>query len=179
MNTIQALQSRKSVRSYLEKTVEADKLDRIIEAGKHAPNAGAFQITVIKNARMLQEINDRTLEAMKNSGNDFLMQRAAIPGYNPLYGAPVLLLLSVPAGPYAQANAACAATCMTLAATALGLGSCYVVSPTLALDGKNDLSVNAGIGGGYAPSCGVLVGYEKTGSIPPARKADVSVNFVE
>ena len=50
---------------------------------------------------------------------------------------------------------------MILEATGLGLGSCYVVSPTLALNGEEnrDLAKEAGIPDGYALQCGVIIGY--------------------
>ena len=179
MDAIKALEERKSARSYLQKEVEEDKLATIIAAGKHAPNAGSFQISVITNQAVLTEINDISLEAMKSSGNDFLVQRASIPGYRPLYGAPVLLMLSSPENGFAQANTSCAATCMTVAATALGLGSCYVVTPTFALNGKNELAKKVGILDGNTSMCGVLIGYEAKSSIPSAERPEIEVNYVK
>lgn len=107
------------------------------------------------------------------------MKRAAIPAYSPLYDAPVLLMLSSQPDLYAQANAACAATCMTIAATGLGLGSCYVTTPTLALDGENDLSKRAGITEGNVPICGVLLGYAGEESFPPTERMEIPVNYVK
>ena len=178
MDTIQALKTRKSVRSYLDTNVSKEDIDKIVESGKNAPNAGPFQITVITNKDLLSDIDTDALNAMKSSGDDFLMQRASIPGYRPLYKAPVLIMLSSPSGPYAQANTSCAATCMTLAATTLGLGSCYVVSPTLALDGKNSLSKKIGISEGNIPMCGVLIGHEGESSIPNSGGVHVDVNYI-
>lgn len=196
METLSALQARKSVRSYLDREVEKDKLDRILAAGNHAPNAGPFHVTVIRDRAYLAALDAAALEAMKNSGNDFLMRRASLPGYRPLYGAPILLLLSAPEGPYAMANVSCAATAMTVAAADLGLGSCYVVTPTLALKGGNTLDKNVTFDQGKAidggalldilklpegcrPLCGVLLGYagEETVAPPPAGKAD-NVTFI-
>ena len=96
MNISEAIAKRKSVRAYLDKPVPADDLARIVEAGQWAPNAGPFQISVVRNAGLRQRINDRTLDAMVHSGNAFLQQRASLPGYQPIYGAPVLILLSAP-----------------------------------------------------------------------------------
>ena len=180
MEALQALEARKSVRSYLPNPVEAEKLETIIAAGKHAPNAGPFQISVISKTALLQDIDNETLEAMKNSGSPFLVQRASIRGYHPLYGAPVLILLSAPTAPYAIANTSCAATTMIIAATALGLGSCYVVSPTLVLQGGDALSVQAGVNTGYTPLCGVLIGYEAESTIPKSEHGTtINVNFVD
>jgi len=136
MNVSEAIAKRKSVRAYEDKPISADFLKRVVEAGQWAPNAGPFQISVIQNARLRQRINDRALGAMIHSGNEFSQRRASLPGYQPIYGAPVLILLSAPAdAPFGTANTALAAENMLLEATGLGLGSCYLVSPTRALNG--------------------------------------------
>ena len=162
MDISEAIAKRKSVRAYLDKSVVDDDLEKIVEAGRWAPNSGPFQISVIRNAGLRQKINDRTLDAMVHSGNEFLQQRASLPGYQPIYGAPVLILLSGPAdAPHSQRNTALAAENMLLEATVLGLGSCYLFTPTLALNGESnrDLAQEAGIPDGYALQCAVIVGY--------------------
>jgi nitroreductase len=96
------------------------------------------------------------------SEREFLRQRAALPGYQPLYAAPVVILLSGPAdAPHSARNTALAAENMILQATELGLGTCYLVSPTLALNGADnrDLAQQAGVPDGYAVQCAVAVGY--------------------
>jgi len=162
MDVAEAITKRKSVRAYEDKQVPADVLARIVEAGQWAPNAGPFQISVIRNAGLRQRINDRTLDAMVHTGNEFSRQRASLPGYQPVYGAPVLILLSAPAdGPFSAVNTALAAENMLLEATGLGLGSCYLVSPTRALNGDSnkDLSKETGVPEGYTVQCAVIVGY--------------------
>jgi nitroreductase len=162
MNIAEAILKRKSIRAYLDEPVPADDLEKIIDAGRWAPNAGPFQITVIRNADLRKKINDRTLDAMIHSGIEFLQQRAALPGYQPLYGAPVLILLSAPENsPYGAVNAALAAVNMLLEATGLGLGSCFLVSPSLALNGEknNNLAREAGILEGNGLKCAVIIGY--------------------
>jgi nitroreductase len=166
MDISETIAKRKSIRAYEDKPVSAEDLERIVEAGRWAPNAGPFQISVIRNPGLRQRINDRTLDAMVQSGNDFLQERAALPGYQPVYGAPVLILLSAPKdSPYSAVNTALAAENMMLEATGLGMGSCYLVSPTLALNGvKNaDLAREAGIPEGYALTCAVIVGHAAAG----------------
>ena len=162
MNISEAIAKRESVRAYLDKPVPADDLAKIVEAGQWAPNAGEFQISVIRNADLRQRINDLAYDAMINSGIEFIQQRASLPGYQPLYGAPVLILLSGPtAAPFSAVNTALAAENMILEATALGLGSCYVVSPSLAFNAEANraLAQESGIPDGYAFQCAVIVGY--------------------
>jgi nitroreductase len=89
-----------------------------------------------------------------------------------------LALVSAPDGLYSQANAACAATAMTLAAVDLGLGSCYVVTPTLALDGQNELSAKLSLPDGFKPICGVLLGYAGEEGYPAHREKTTNISFV-
>ena len=85
----------------------------------------------------MKQINDATRKAMLESPVDFLRQRASLPGYQPLYGAPVLILISAPKElPNSPFNAALAAENMLIEATELGLGSCFIMSLTRALDGN-------------------------------------------
>jgi FMN reductase [NAD(P)H] len=184
MDVSEAIAKRKSVRAYENKPVPTDVLKRIVEAGQWAPNAGPFQISVIHNAGLRQKINDRALDVMVHSENEFARQRAALPGYQPLYGAPVLILLSAPAdAPFGAPNTALAAENMLLEATGQGLGSCYLVSPTRALNGESnrDLAREAGVPEGYTAQCAVIVGYaaaENKFSLGERRKRG-TVNYVE
>lgn len=162
MDVAEAIASRKSVRAYDDRPVPADLVSKVVEAGRWAPNAGPFQITVIRSAGLRQTINDRTLDFMVHSDVPFMRQRAALPGYQPLYGAPVLILLSAsPDGPFGAVNTALAAENMLLAACGLGLGSCFLVSPTRVLNGEanKDLAREAGVPEGHTVCCAVIVGY--------------------
>ena len=130
MTISNAIMQRKSIRSYTDQPVSDEDLATIIEAGRWAPNAGPYNISVIRNSDLLNRIDDLTSKAMLASGNDFLIERASLPGYRPLYGAPVLIILSGPSdAPYTQLNAATCAENMLLQATELGLGSCFLRSP--------------------------------------------------
>jgi len=136
-------------------------LAKIVEAGQWAPNTVPFHLSAIRNHRLRKKINDRTREAMVNGPNEFLRQRASLPGYQPLYGAPVLIVLSAPAdAPFGPMNTALAAENMLLEATSLGLGSCYLITPTLVLTGDNkELAKEARVPEGYAAVCAIVVGY--------------------
>jgi FMN reductase [NAD(P)H] len=158
----EAIAQRKAIRAYLDKPVLADDLAKIVEAGRWAPNAGDFHLSVIRSPELRRRINDATRDVMVNSDREFLRQRVALPGYEPLYGAPVLILLSAPGDArYSAFNVALAAENMLLQATGLGLGSCFLMSPTLALNerGNRALARQAGVPDGYTSQCAISVGY--------------------
>jgi nitroreductase len=178
MSTLEVIKTRKSTRSYFQKPVEAEKVEQLITAANNAPRAGVLHITVIENQEILKSINDAALFAMKNSGNDFLVSRASLDGYQPLYGAPVLILFSAPeSAPYNDANAACAATSAIIVATELELGSCYVVAPLLGIGAKPDLAKQIGIPEGFIPLCGALVGYANGNAFVTHRTKADNVNY--
>jgi len=162
VNVDQAVMKRKSIRSYHDKGVAADDVAKVIKAGQWAPNAGAYTMSVVRNKYLMERINEKTLEAMRASGNDFLMERAALPGYMPLYGGPVAILLSGPTDvAITQLNCAVAVENMLLQATELGLGSCFLRSPSYALNKPENaaLAREAGIPEGSQMECGLVFGY--------------------
>jgi nitroreductase len=175
MDAIKAIEIRKSVRDYIAKPVEENLLETLIMAGRGAPKTGAFHISVITNGDTLKEIDDKTLDIMKNSVG-FMKERASLEGYHPLYSAPVLFLISSPDIPFKETNAACAATSIIIAATALGLGSCYVVSATLAFKDDSSLQKQVGIPEDYSPVCGILVGYAGGDKFSSPRVHEITVS---
>ena len=143
MSTFETMKARKSVRSYQAKAVEPEKIKAIVEAGNMAagtPMAGKVYFSVITNAEVLQSIVSGAKAVMAKSGVPMLEKISANPNFNPIYSAPVAVVISTDkadnpntAG-MARANAACAGENILLAATELGLGSCYLESPTLAFN---------------------------------------------
>lgn len=178
MDAVRAIEARRSVRSYHGKAVEEDKIEILLNAANNAPKAGPFHISVVTNPDVLKEINDKALAGMKNSGNSFLVERAALPGYQPLYGAPLLLLFSAPEeNIYSLANVSNAATSAIIAATSLGLGSCYAVTPTLPFAGDKTLAEKLGIPSGMKPMCGVLAGYADGNKFSAPRQEVPNISY--
>ncbi|HAT90607.1 MAG TPA: hypothetical protein DCS73_12935 [Roseburia sp.] len=44
MNTYNAIVTRRSSRKYLDKPVEQELLEKVIEAGKYAPSGGIYEL---------------------------------------------------------------------------------------------------------------------------------------
>lgn len=181
MSISESIAKRKSVRAYLDRGVDAQDVERVVEAGRWAPNAGPFHMTVLNRADLKQRLNDATHAAMLSSGIEFLVMRASLPGYQPLYAAPVVVLLSGPAGPYTAVNCALAAENMVLEATGLGLASCFIVTPGLALGGDAALANEVGLPEGFAFQCAVLLGHaaETDPYSNPQREPKGTVSYVD
>lgn len=164
MNTIEAIKTRKSVRTYHQDAVEQDIISTIVSAGNMAAKAGKIFFNVVTNPDTLKEWSVTGRMVMQNSGNEFLMNVSANPDYSPIYHAPVAVIISAEKSedPYAQsmaaANTACAAENMLLTATELGLGSCYLVSATLALN-VPELAAKVKLSSDLQPHAVVVFGY--------------------
>ncbi len=179
MNAIDAILKRKSVRSYKKDQISDKELESIVEAGKSGPGGGEVDITVIQKADLIQKINDSTKAAML-SGGGFMKERASLPGYEPVYGAPTLILLTAPDA-NGQANCSCAAENMLIAATALGLGSCYLMSLRGAFSSENGKSLmeECEVREGNTFFCGVIVGYQDGDAFSSANRKVRNVNYVK
>ncbi len=183
METFEAIAKRKSVRSYLDRPIESEKLEAVLNAGMSAPRAGKIAFTVITNAEVLATISDTSKAMMLASDNDFLVGRASIEGYNPTYGAPCAIAISVPQAQDIQgaaigaANASCAAENMIIAAVAQGLGSCYTVAPGLAFM-TPEVRKRTNISEGDQVSCVVLLGYTDDAEALSARAGQVQATYI-
>ncbi len=178
METLEAIISRKSVRGYKDEQITVEELSTILDVANKAPNAGPFQVTVIQNKEFLTEINDKTkLKMLASEG--FMKERASMPGYEPLYNAPTLIVVSTPEAPFSQINASAAITTMSIAATDLGIGSCYVISPIQTLV-EPDVMLRLDLPEGFVPISGLLLGYESDNQIQSPPRPDVdNINFIE
>lgn len=118
MDLYEAIQKRFSVRSYLPKPVEEDKLRRVLDAGRSAPSARNRQ------ARRIVVVRDEKARAavVKAAEQDWMSSAPIILAVVGLTPADTMHC-EVPTDPV---DCAIAIDHMTLAAVAEGLGSCWV-----------------------------------------------------
>ncbi len=135
---LRVVRDRRSVRKFEPGPLEREVLEEIIEAGRWAPTGGDCQTVrfmAISSPDVLAELRRRVNEAFLNMEpqpgdyisitNSIKMARAG--GYVYDYGAPHLVVVSNGAGyPNAMADCSCALQNMMLAATSLGVGSCWI-----------------------------------------------------
>ena len=167
MNTFEALSRRKSVRSFTDKPIEEEVLKAIAEAGNMAagtPTVGSRYFTVITDKDFLKDISKATKEQMGKSGIARAAMISKIPGYDPLFGATAIILISGDKQDNAlmdnvvAQNAACAGENILLAATALGIGSHYVGSVVMAFNDES-IRTRAALSDNMNPVCVILLGY--------------------
>ena len=124
---LENLKTRRSIRKYLPRQVEPEKLDLILEAGTYAPTGMGMQspvIIAVQDPQSVQKLAKLNAKVMNSSSN-------------PYYDAPTILLVlaSSQRGTRVEDGSrsgfrACAKgrwlENMMLAAHSLGLGSCWI-----------------------------------------------------
>ena len=168
MELYESIYRRCSARSYESRSVPEEVLQRILEAGCAAAvgkrRFDTLHLTVVESEEAWSAV------------------RAPYGENDPTYGAPLLLILSAQAQAdrpgIEYANAACVIENMLLAATAEGLGSCYIWGMLLQLKEDKALCEKLGIPEGFTPASAVLLGYAADAPQPKTAELKITMNRV-
>ncbi len=182
MNTFEAINKRRSVRSYTDERIDENDLEKIIETGKIAPVAAGFQITVVQNKEVLDKLSNGIKKFLKASDDENRRAMAENPNFNGLYGANTLVLFSAPdENPFGDIDTALAAENIILASTDLDLATCYMITPVVVLKspGNEDLLKQLELPKGFKPIGAVIIGKESSDSQKPERIDKNNVNYVK
>lgn len=128
-DTIFTILRRRSVRSFLPDAVGQDELDHMLEAARYAPSAmnqQPWHFTAIRNSELLRKLEDNCKSAFLESNVEALREVAKQEGFSVFYHAPLMVIISGdPDAIAAQYDCTLAMENMMLAATSLGIGSCW------------------------------------------------------
>lgn len=154
MELEEALNQRRSIRTYTGETITQEQLKKILTAAYEAPigmgRYDGIHLTIITNAELLKEID-------QNAGAFF-----GDPSRHPLYGAPMLILISsAMQSNVASANAGFILQNMSLEAVELGVGQCVIYGAVAALNQNKDLLAKLNLPEGYTPLGGLALGLSK------------------
>lgn len=177
MNTMETICSRKSIRSYTGEQIPEEQLKKILKAANAAPigmgQYDAMHLTVVRNPALLRKIEQAGAAKFGK------------PDMHPLYGAPLLVVVSTKAPGkgmenVAFSNAAIVVQNMALEATELGVGVCHIWGAIAALSAAPDVVRGLDLPEGFIPCCAVTLGktddqYEVR-EVPEGR---IAVNTVE
>ncbi len=169
---IEAIKTRRSVKSYKPDMVPEDVLERIIEAGTYAASG------MNRQAPIILAVTDKKLRDQLSEMNRKIMGSQA----DPFYGAPVVLVVladrSIPTHLY---DGSLVMGNLMLAAHAEGLGSCWIHRAKEEFDSEEGKAIlkSLGIEGDYEGIGHCVIGYAD-GKVKEAaaRKADY-VHYVQ
>ena len=137
---MRCIRSRRSVRQFAAEQIDDGQLDAILEAATWAPNGGNNQswlFTAVQNKDVLTKIHEALRQGLLNwtPDDDYPSKKRAIvnarnEAHHYFYHAPTLIIASnVPNYQNGMADCATALQNIFLAATSLGLGSCWINQP--------------------------------------------------
>ncbi len=176
---IEAIKSRRAIRSYEEKAVPEQAIQTLLEAAVYAPtaiNIQPWKFVIITNKEELNKLSDIVkpivLRALPDVGDQALTglkQRLVNPQFSVFYNAPLLVLVAGPKGRFVSSDCTMASLNMMLAAHSIGLGSCWVGS---GVDAGNVPSVKAelNIPEDHEVFAAVIFGYPKEKPKQPEKR---------
>ena len=120
------MMARRSVRQYLDKSVEHEKLELIVRCGIHAPsgmNRQPWVVRVVEDQKLIADVTE-----VYRQENAEQVKRD--PGFKNMFrNAPNLICVCTPADGGGQVDAGLLGENMMLAAQSIGLGTCCLGGP--------------------------------------------------
>jgi len=181
---IEAIKSRRAIRSYEDKPVPESAVQTMLEAATYAPsaiNVQPWKFTIVTNKAEMKKLSDaakpmlvRMLPDVGDEGLVGLKKRLSDPNYNIFYNAPLLIFVSGIKSPYAVYDCSMAAQNMMLAAYTLGIGSCWI-GTAVGLANQPNFKVELGVPEDHEVHAAIIFGYPKGGfpKAPEKRPAQV------
>lgn len=181
---LQCIKSRRSVRSYASGQIKESDLLAVIEAGLYAPsakNGQPWHITVVQNAGLLEEMTAQYKEEIIKRGGEAAKIAEEDTAFKIFHGAPCAIIVSGDASDeMSYIGCAAAVENMLIAATSLGLGTCWMQSTMLLFEGSKgtELIKTIKIPDGYKPLYTFAMGYPAEEPEEKPRKAG-AVTYVK
>ena len=172
MELLELMKYRRSIRKYQDRQIPKTDLEKIIEAGTYAPNAGGGQrsmVVGIHNAALAEKIGKMNLarfDRSKLAGSYVSREQPSTIDdptiKNGFYDAPsVCIVFTQKNFLYSIPDAFCCAENMVLMATELGISSCIVARGEETFDNEIGAAMlqDWGVPENYIARCFVLLGY--------------------
>ena len=183
MNVLEAIRERRSIRCYQDEPVKKEDIETIAEAAIWAPNAMNAQVwhfSVVTDRALIADMTAATKAGMANGPIPFMRERAKDPAYDPLFRAPLVIVISRADGKFGAFDCGCAAENICLAAKELGYDTCITAGTEFMFAGDPGLREKLQMPEGYTFVCAITVGVKKDApdSHVRDRKEDV-VSYIE
>jgi nitroreductase len=154
MSVMDAIQARRSVRSYAPRRLDQSTIRTLLAAAVRAPtaiHAEPWSFLVVQDPAKLKRLSDRAkrffVEEARRAHLDrggHALDKFEHPDFNIFYDAGTLIVICAnPATPFASADCWLAAENLMLAAESMGLGTCVIGS---AVSGLNSPESKAELG---------------------------------
>ena len=152
MNTLDAINARRSTRGFTEKQIPDADLEKILFAGGQAAVGGAdfksMKLYAVQDPELLKAIDESSAKMR--------------PGSHPLYGAPTLVVLASKESILKNiefTNAGCVIQNMMVAATDLGIDSIYLWMSMYGINNDPEIIKKLGFPEGFTCVGTMALGY--------------------
>lgn len=178
---IDAIEARRSIRAYKDTPVEHEKLQLLAECGVKAPSAmnrQEWEVRIVENKEWIDNCTAAYLKAVE--GTDKAKYMLTPTFKNIFRNAPAVIFVAAPEGVFAGENVGCLSQNIMLAATELGLGTCFLgsVQMMFAEPAMAEYVASLGFSEGYRLRYALAVGYSD--EAPDAKPRDMTkIKFVE
>jgi nitroreductase len=183
--TINAILSRRSVRSYKDEQIKPEELDLILKAGLYAPsghNMQAWHFTVVQNKGLIDDLSAATKHQMSLMEGEFFQSKSSDENYHVFYNCPTIIVISGEnAAMTARADCAAATENMLIAAESLNIGTCWIglVGLVFRSEEVDKYAKRLELPEGYEPYYAITVGYKTMPNNEPAPRREDTVNYVK
>lgn len=181
MELLEQIKNRRSIRKYQDRQIPREALEKIIEAGTYAPNAGGGQrsmIVGVRNAELVEKLGrlnmahfdrSRLIGSYVSKEQPSVIDDPAIK--SGFYGAPALCIVFAQKDfMFSIPDAFCCAETMLMEAFDLGISSCIVSRAEETFDNEPGAALlrEWGVPENYVARCFVTLGY-CAGTYPEAK----------
>lgn len=138
--TLRLIASRRSHRAYRDTPLTQEQIDALLKAAVESPSAvnrQPWHFTVVRNQKILDEINKAVWEQVMKRQADKRSARFSEKDFHVFYHAPTVIFISgMPDNPYTPIDGGIAVENIALAAESMGLGSVILGMPRDAFAGE-------------------------------------------
>ncbi|MBQ9262761.1 MAG: nitroreductase family protein [Clostridia bacterium] len=131
--TLRLIASRRSHRAYTSTPLTQEQIDALLKAAVEAPSAvnrQPWHFSLVRNQKLLDEINGAVREGMMKKAPEKRSPRLADEKFHVFYHAPAVIFLSAqPGNAYSPIDCGIAVQNIALAAESMGLGSVILGMP--------------------------------------------------
>ena len=186
MDAIAAIRTRRSVRAFLDKPLDRATIEALVDDAAHAPftpiaQAGAWHFTVIMGHERVAEMGARALAFARDNRPQLRgYEWADRAGFSVFHGAPAAVVISGRLGlSVALEKCTRAGQLLAIAATARGVGACWIGSPMLWLR-EPATRAELGVPEGWIPyACFALGKPDFDAAMPPrAQRPPLYIDWI-
>ncbi len=162
--TIRLIMERRSIRNFKPDPLPAELVNVLRDAALSSPsgmNKQPWQFHFITNSALIGRLSQTALDTFRREGNQAVVDRITARHTSLFYGAPLLVIITAPAGGFAGIDVGIATQTIVLAAQSLGLGSCIIGLASASFTGSEgaEMARQIEMPAGYEFAISIAIGY--------------------